>query len=87
MNISPETALAIIGFILQFGVLVGVMRSNAEATKDQLKLLRIDMDARISELRDDLSAHRTRVHELGNQSHQMAMQVITTLSGIVSEKK
>jgi hypothetical protein len=63
------------------------MRSNAESTKEQLRLLRADMDSRISELREDLSSHRTRVHELGNQSHAMAMQVITTLAQIVADAK
>jgi hypothetical protein len=87
MNLSPETIIAAIGYFVQFGVLIGVMRSNAESTREQLKLLRNDMDARIGELREDLSSHRTRVHELGNQSHAMAMQVITTLAQIVADAK
>lgn len=87
MNLSTETMIALAGYVLQLGIVIGVMRSNAEATREQLKLLRADMDARIGELREDLASHRARVHELGNQSHTMAMQVVTTLSQIIADKK
>lgn len=87
MNLSTETMIALAGYVLQLGIVMGVMRNSAEATKEQLKLLRNDMDMRISEIRDDLQAHRTRVHELGNMAHQQSMEMIKTLAALVKDQK
>lgn len=98
MNLSSETIVALAGYILQLGIVLGVLRSNAESTKEQLKLMRADMDARFFEAREDnanlrketkeeANAQRQRVHDLANQYHQMAMQVITTLAQIVAKQE